>query len=162
MQPRTPTRLKVLRGNPGKRKLPREMNPARPETLPDPPEFLMRAAKDEWWRVADELYRLGVLTLVDTKSLAAYCQAYARWELAEQSIARMAVNDAMTGALMIRNAAGGPQPNPLVKMANQAARDMVRYAGEFGLTPVARARIAAAYNGGDDGGSRKFAGLLAG
>jgi phage terminase small subunit len=32
--------------------------------------------------------------------------------------------------------------SPLIKIIRDAAADMVRYAGEFGLTPVARTRIA--------------------
>jgi phage terminase small subunit len=31
--------------------------------------------------------------------------------------------------------------NPLVKMARNAAADMLRYAAEFGMTPAARTRI---------------------
>ena len=32
--------------------------------------------------------------------------------------------------------------HPLIKVIADAASDMVRYAGEFGLTPVARTRLA--------------------
>jgi len=159
-RPRVPTELKLLRGNPGKERIHPEVRPLRPRELPDPPEFLTREAKDEWWRIADELHRLGILTVVDLNPLAAYCQAFGRWSIAETALARMAENDALTSALMIRNTAGGPQQNPLVKIATNAARDMVRYASEFGLTPVARARIASA-EATEPAGS-KFKGLLAG
>ena len=37
---------------------------------------------------------------------------------------------------------GRPCRSPLKKIVTDAAADMVRYAGEFGLTPVARTRIA--------------------
>jgi hypothetical protein len=33
-------------------------------------------------------------------------------------------------------------PGPLLKIAADAAEDMLRFAGEFGLTPVARTRLA--------------------
>jgi phage terminase small subunit len=49
--------------------------------------------------------------------------------------------------------------NPLVAIAANAASDMVRYASEFGLTPLARGRIAA---GGGYGPPGKFDGLLGG
>jgi len=159
-RPRIPTQLKLLRGNPGKEAIRPEPQPTRPATLPDPPDFLMPIAQDEWWRIGEELHRLGILTIADIHPLAAYCQAYARWAAAEEALAKMANGDALTGALMIRNTSGGPQANPLVKIAANAARDMVKYASEFGLTPVARARIAAAAD--PDKPASKFAGLLAG
>ena len=37
---------------------------------------------------------------------------------------------------------GDKRRHPLIKVIADAASDMVRYAGEFGLTPVARTRIA--------------------
>ena len=47
----------------------------------------------------------------------------------------------------------------LTKTVRDAAADMVRYAGEFGLTPVARTRIA---KGIHEQPPTKFDGLLAG
>jgi hypothetical protein len=45
--PPVPFPLKVLRGNPGKRPLPNEPQPARPPTCPEPPAFLAGYAADE-------------------------------------------------------------------------------------------------------------------
>jgi phage terminase small subunit len=71
----------------------------------------------------------------------------------------MAQRDETTGALLVRDATtGNPRQNPLVSIARKAAADMVRFAGEFGLTPVARARIAAGPFGQPPPG--KFHGLL--
>ena len=50
--------------------------------------------------------------------------------------------------------------NPLVRIAAASADAMIRFAGEFGLTPVARARLAARPLGKPPGGG-KFDGLLA-
>jgi P27 family predicted phage terminase small subunit len=155
-----PTRLKVLRGNPGHQVLNlREPNPAKPPEVPSPPSFLMDYAAEEWRLVAVELYRLGLLTVVDGKVLAAYCQAYGRWRKAEEALARMAEHDPMTGAMMVRTHNGNHVQNPIVITAQKAAKDMVRFASEFGFSPAARSRIAA---GADNQEPRKFAGLLAG
>jgi phage terminase small subunit len=54
---------------------------------------------------------------------------------------------------------GKPYRNPLIKVVRDAANDMVRYAGEFGLTPIARTRIA---QGIHQQAPSKFDGLLAG
>ena len=67
----------IARGNPGKRPIRPEPEPAVPTTPPDPPEFLDEHAKNEWWRVAPKLHALGSLTVLDLQPLAAYCQAYA-------------------------------------------------------------------------------------
>jgi Phage terminase, small subunit len=62
-------------------------------------------------------------------------------------------------ALLVKNADGNARENPLVKIAANAAKDMLRFAGEFGLTPVARARIALGVYAQP---TSKFDGLLGG
>jgi P27 family predicted phage terminase small subunit len=63
--------------------------------------------------------------------------------------------------LLVKTTDGNARRNPLVKIASDAAEDMLRFANEFGLTPVARARLAA---GGyaQPSPPSKFDGLLAG
>ena len=56
--PPTPTNLKLLRGNPGKRKL--NTNEPDPEpAIPPCPSHLDKVAKKEWRRVSKELLALG-------------------------------------------------------------------------------------------------------
>ncbi len=86
---------------------------------------------------------VGLLTVADVASLAAYCQAYGHWRTAEEALARMADRDEHMHGLLIKTVDGNPRRNPLVKVAADAAEDMLRFAGEFGLTPVARTRLAA-------------------
>jgi len=154
-----PTHLKVLRGNPGHQTLRAEPEPTVPPAVPPAPSFLMPYAQDEWARIAEELYLLGCLTVVDLNALAAYCQAYAHWRTAEEVLTRMRERDPLTSGIMLKTRNGNPIPNPLLVAANKAASDMIRYASEFGLTPAARSRIAAAHV---EVGKPKFAGLLAG
>ena len=51
--------------------------------------------------------------------------------------------DAITKALLLKGAAGNAVANPLLKIARCAAADMVHFAGEFGMTPLARSRLGA-------------------
>jgi P27 family predicted phage terminase small subunit len=155
-----PTVLRLLRGNPGKRRLPKnEPLPALDETVPNPPPHVVGYAEDEWWRVAPELYRLGLLTMVDHSVLAAYCMAYGRWCEAEEVIASIKANNpGSKGFLIQRN--GQAVDNPVIKQSRLAAEAMVRFAGEFGFSPAARARIAMGLNAPQAPG--KFDGLLAG
>lgn len=135
-----PTHLKIISGNPGKRKL-NEDEPKPDLSLPMPPPHLSDDAKVEWGRVSEELYRIGLLSDIDRSALAAYCQAYGRWAQAERAINKMAENDTVTGALMVKTKNGNAIQNPLVGTANKAMADMIRYAAEFGMTPSARTRF---------------------
>jgi P27 family predicted phage terminase small subunit len=140
----TPTHLRLLRGNPGKRPIRNEPQPAIPENMPSPPSFLGAYAQDEWWTTGVELYRLGLLTVIDVQPFAAYCQAYHLWRTAIEKLREMAANDPVMAALIVKTHSGGVMQNPLFLTARQCANDMLRYAAEFGLTPAARARIASA------------------
>jgi P27 family predicted phage terminase small subunit len=152
-----PTHLRLLRGNPGKRAIKPEPEPPVPDKPPEPPLFLSEDAKNEWWRVAPELHALGLLTILDHMPLAAYCEAYSRWVVAERLLATEAENDPETKGLTICGSSGSPIQNPLLKIARNAAADMVRFAGEFGMTPVARSHLSAA---GRLSEPSKFDGLL--
>jgi len=81
------------------------------------------------------------MTDLDRAALAAYCQAYGRWVQAERALSKMAEQDALTGALMIKTKNGNAIQNPIVGTANHAMSEMMRYATEFGMTPSARTRI---------------------
>jgi P27 family predicted phage terminase small subunit len=153
-----PTHLRLLRGHPGKRPIRPEPEPPVPDKPPDPPGFLTEDAVNEWWRVVPELRALGLLTVLDIGPLAAYCQAYAHWIIAERVLAQMAAGDPRFNGLMITGSTGSHIANPLVKIARSAAADMVRFAGEFGLTPRARSYLTAADRASGPG---KFDGLLA-
>ena len=155
-RPRTPTVLKVLRGNPGKRAIKAEPTPAIAAEIPEPPEFLSVHGRAEWLRLSPELYRLGLLTIVDVNAFAAYCQAFGRWRQAEEALAEageLVTVDQRTKRRRIL------KQSPLVGIAAGAARDMMTYAGQFGLTPVARSRISIE---GLKPPRSKFEGLLAG
>jgi P27 family predicted phage terminase small subunit len=153
-----PTHLRLLRGNPGKRPIKPEPEPAVPDKPPEPPAFLSEDAVNEWWRVAPELHALGLFTVIDVMPLAAYCQAYAHWIAAERALALMAAGDPRFNGLMIKGSTGSYLGNPLVKIARNAAADMLRFAAEFGMTPRARSYLDAA---GRLSGPSKFDGLLA-
>jgi P27 family predicted phage terminase small subunit len=141
--PPTPIPLRVRRGNPSNRGFKRGLEPERPAEPPGCPDFLVGYACDEWYRVAPGLHQLGLLSLLDVAVLGAYCESYARWRTASETLAAMAERDGATHGLMIKRQDGNAARNPLVKIAADAASNMVRYAAEFGFSPAARARIAA-------------------
>jgi P27 family predicted phage terminase small subunit len=75
-------------------------------------------------------------------------------------LVKMAKSSPATNGLLIKTQAGDPRRNPVLKIARDAAGDMLRFAGEFGLTPVARARLGAA-GWESTGGCGKFDGYIA-
>jgi P27 family predicted phage terminase small subunit len=126
--------------------------------VPEPPPFITGYAADEWWRTAPELHRLGLLTRIDVPALAAYCHAFGQWRMAAESLAKMQANDPIMNGMIIRTKYGDAAMNPLVSIARKHAGDVMRFAAEFGLTPVARSRLAAGINAPRPPG--KFDGLL--
>lgn len=142
----TPTNIKLLTGNPGKRAL-NKAEPRPKPVIPTPPPHMCGDAKTEWKRVCGELSALGLLSNLDRAALAAYSQAYGRWVKAERALAKMQ-NDA--DGLIIQTRSGNMIQNPLVGVANKAMADMMKYALEFGMTPSARTRINAEAQESDD------------
>src|SRR5579859_4519112 len=82
-----PTEIKKLAGNAGHRPL-NDQEP-KPETgEPEMPKGMSKAARREWERIVPQLLQLGVLSRIDGKALAAYCDAYALWEQARKEIVK--------------------------------------------------------------------------
>jgi P27 family predicted phage terminase small subunit len=156
-----PTQLKLLRGRPVGKRYGTVFEPPKPPEPPEPPEFLSGYALEEWRRVAPGLSLFGLLSLFDVMPLAAYCEAYSRWRTAEELLARVAAGDPAFLGLLVKGSKGQPRANPLLEVSRLAARDMVRFADEFGFSPAARSRISAGISLVPPPKS-KFSGLLAG
>ena len=119
----TPTYLKLLRGNPGRRPINKnEPKPEIPAKQPAPPAWLSAYALEEWQRLAPELWRINLLTKVDVAVFAMYCEAYARWRTAEEALALMASKDPVMQGLIVRSKAGTAMENPLAYISRRAAQ----------------------------------------
>ena len=129
-----PTAIKVLEGNPGKRKL-NQNEPQPMKKAPACPKWLEAEAKKEWKRLAKKMEQMGVLTEVDMAVFAGYCQAYARWQEAEEFISQHGT--------IVKTPSGYWQQVPQVSIAQTYLKTMAKLAAEFGLTPSARSRLIA-------------------
>jgi P27 family predicted phage terminase small subunit len=128
----TPSSLKLLRGNPGRR--PVESSTIQPDaTPPECPDWLDPVAKDHWASLAPRLVKLGLLTSIDGDSFAAYCQAYAEFREATETL-RDEGRDQHTKT-------GYLSPHPAVARQRSAWAAMKTFAALFGLDPSSRARI---------------------
>lgn len=139
-----PTVLKLIEGNPGKRRLPAHEPKPLPAGQVEPPAWLGADARSEWERVAPELDRMGLLSVVDLTLLAAYCQQVGRMLQAERELAE---HIRRTGSQMVvhTNKAGAQNmvPHPAIKIARETAALAKAMATEFGFTPSSRARLSA-------------------
>jgi P27 family predicted phage terminase small subunit len=140
-----PSAVKKLRGNPGKRPVNKaEPKPAMGE--PQRPVGMSTAAIKEWKAIVPELARLGVLTKIDGKALAAYCMAWARWMEAEKKVVEFGI--LVEEPIIQRDHDGYSEivgtrykRNPAVSISNEAQKIMKAFLVEFGMTPSSRSRI---------------------
>ena len=142
MTAKVPTALKLLTGNPGKRRLPK--NEPQPDSpLPDPPEQLNGDdyALQEWHRLAAGLHNLGLLYDVDRGTWAAVCKAYSRWRHAEEELQKIIDKHGHASGLIHKTKSGNLIPNPMAGVANAAMTRYVDIAQKFGLNPQARASL---------------------
>ena len=129
--PRKPTHLKILEGNPGKKKLPAH-EPIPTQPLRAPPAHLTVDEKRLWREVVGSMPE-GLYTRADKGTLERYCQKWAKHRQLGEEIAH-------TGNLVMGQA-GNWVKNPLFLAQAQMADDMHRCATELGLTPASRSRI---------------------
>ena len=130
----TPTNIKKLRGNPGKRKLPE--NEPRPKDLneiPDPPSWLDYYARKEWEHRAPFLIEAGLLTGADIPTFVMMCQLFARWKRASIQL--------MENGMVYTNANGEPKNRPEELIARKAEELYDKFCKHFGLSPATRVDI---------------------
>ena len=131
---RKPTSLKLVDGT--YRESRAAKNEAKPPVsvkIPKPPEQLTAEAKREWRRAAPMLHRLGLLSQADLPVFACYCQAWADFLLSVETI--------KYAPKVVKTPNGHLQVHPLMTMRRQCADQLLRFAGQFGMTPAARTKI---------------------
>lgn len=136
----TPTALKIVRGNPGKRALPKDepQLPLAPATSDAPPELADdTGALAEWRRLEPLLRSARVLTDGDRAALVAACQQWSRYVEANTKVR-------LAGLVVKAPKTDYPMMNPYLPIANRALNLCVKLWAELGLTPSSRTRVGAA------------------
>lgn len=132
-----PTKLHVLRGNPGKKKNlgAHEPEPSQPATL-EPPAWLRDEAKRVWFQLATEFSAQGILTASDVPALANFCVSYADLMIAEQKLQAegdMIWFDTKSGRIK--------KENPWVYVKARAQQQCDKWAAQFGIGASYRAKL---------------------
>ncbi len=137
-----PTAMRLLEGNPSKRKIRNtgEPMPPVPATVPNPPTRLLPDAKKEWRKLAPALIALGVLTEVDMTAFAELCQNYAYYLAVDKEITAQGTQ---TVYAMQKTPSGYIQQHPILSLRRQYYDQWRRGLQDFGLTPASRAHIVA-------------------
>jgi P27 family predicted phage terminase small subunit len=126
-RPPIPTALKIMRGNPGHRPLPKDE--PKPEVIePTRPANLSPRAIQEWERMVPILMRMKVLTEADGQALGMLCNDIADLDEVTDQIRQ-------TGWLV----AGGR--NPLTAVQSDLNRRVVMALREFGMGPASRTKV---------------------
>lgn len=160
-----PPQLRLIEGNPGKRAL--KSAPMPPVSVGmTPPAHLNADAKRYWRSLLPELEVLGLLAKIDRAAIAVVCQSYGVWADSERRLRAYNASPAgqKVGAYLVETAGGTIMQHPLVNIAREARRDVVRFSVEFGMTPSARSRVdvTAGLGGGNRPPASKFSGLTGG
>lgn len=147
----TPTKIKLVKGNPGHR--PPPPNEPKPDpVVPKCPSFLDREAKKEWRRMVKELGGLGMITRIDRAVLAKYCEAYSQWSQASRKIQELGMVFKTEGKSKtvrrrdgseetVKTGGGFPIINPYFRIADNAKAQMLKCCIEMGMTPSSRSRV---------------------
>lgn len=138
-----PTNLKLLAGNPGKRRL-NDKEPKPKLQLPECPRHLKGEARREWKRMGTRLLAHRLVTELDGPALAGYCTAWAIYVAASAKLCKSGI------ALTLKAPSGYPMVSPYLAIVNQALKQMRAFLVEFGMTPSSRSRVTAAEPDGDD------------
>lgn len=145
---RQPTKLRILRGNPSKRPLPKN-EPDPKEARPPKPRGLKGEAAAEWNRLVDRTASMRVLTEVDDRMLEITARAYAEYD----ALAKIVSAEGFTYETDTKN---GHRivARPEVAMASDAWRRYERGLSHFGLSPSTRGKVQTA-KPADDGKASK-------
>lgn len=103
---------------------------------PECPAHLDGYAREEWDRLAADLYMLGLINKLDQAELAVYCQAYSDWRLAREKINALGADLGMVN----ETPNGFKQIGVWMQISNRAEERMRTAGASFGLNPSARAK----------------------
>ena len=143
-----PTHLKLIEGNPGKRKLNR--NEPKPQgDLCDAPDWLTDEQK-AGWTYAISNAPAGLMKRLDRAALTAFVVAEDMHRQASVAVGKF-------GLITKSPSKGEPMQNPYLPIINRQAQIMLKAAAELGFTPSSRSRVEIVGGETEDPADRFFA-----
>ena len=127
----TPTHLRVVKGNPGKRPL-NQAEPKPKGDLFEPPSDLPEKARP-FWNAAIADAPAGLLKKLESRVLVIW--ATAAWLHSDAS------DKVSKSTLLIKTPTGALVQNPYLSILNRQSTIMMKAAAEMGFTPSSRSRV---------------------
>lgn len=125
---RTPSHLRALTGNPGKRRSPNTPKPK--SAIPKLPRGFHKEAGKIYKELVPVLAEAGLVTEADAVALRDMCLCIARLQEAEQAIDEH--------GLTVPDGKGGVKRNPATLLAKEYRAALLQWARRFGLDPYSR------------------------
>ncbi|WP_413499193.1 phage terminase small subunit P27 family [Buttiauxella gaviniae] len=143
--PRTPTALRLVKGNPSKRALNKD-EPKPPSGVPPIPKHFNKQEKYWFKRIGEELNCTNVITQLDGMALELLIGAYVEWRKHRDVIEQVGETynvKTMTGETLVK-------AHPQVAMMADAWKRLRGMMTEFGMTPASRSKVSSSGKGEAD------------
>lgn len=142
--PKTPTHLRLVRGNPSKRPI-NKNEPQPPKGVPPVPKHFDKQGKYWFKRMADELDAIGVMSQLDARALELLVEAYTEYRHHCDTLEREGYTYAVYSdeepdegkereIRMIK-------AHPAAMMKADAWKRLRAMLAEFGMTPSSRSKV---------------------
>ena len=142
--PKTPTHLRLVRGNPSKRPI-NKNEPQPPKGVPPVPKHFDKQGKYWFKRMAEELDAIGVISQLDARALELLVEAYTEYRHHCETLDREGYtyavysdNDADEGK---KREIRMIKPHPAAMMKADAWKRLRAMLAEFGMTPSSRSKV---------------------
>ncbi|EMC4142374.1 phage terminase small subunit P27 family [Cronobacter sakazakii] len=136
--PKTPTHLRLVRGNPSKRPI-NKNEPKPPAGVPPTPKHFDKQAKYWFKRMAEELDAVGVISQLDARALELLVEAYTEYRHHCDTLEIEGYTyrtGTQTGDVLIK-------AHPAAMMKADAWKRLRAMLSEFGMTPASRSKVSA-------------------
>ena len=133
--PKTPSHLRLVRGNPSKRPINKKA-PKPPSRVPPVPKHFTKQGKYWFKRVGAALAAMGVMSSMDAKALELLIEAYTEYRQHCDTLDK-------SGYTYTTKSEGGTliKAHPVAAMKADAWKRIRAMLGEFGMTPAARSKV---------------------
>ena len=152
LRPVKPTALRIVEGNPGKRRI----NKREPQPVAEPPAMPDYVSCDEmaartWRHYMPILQRMKVITEADGLVLASLCIIHSFLLLNLEKVRQLnSASGSGIAGMVVPTKTGYLAVNQLFSNVRDAMKQELRFCQELGLSPSSRTRLEAAPDGNAD------------
>ncbi len=129
----TPKNLVLLRGNPGRRPVAKDIPDPPVVQVPEPPELLSMQAREHWPEFAELLSKMHVLSGADLPALCMLCESYSIYWEAMAGVRQYGIMSITPNNYV--------QRSEYLNTAFKALDECFKIMSEFGLTPSSRTKV---------------------